>query len=129
MISSHGVAQHQVVTPNPIENKKMDAGEIIVDHVMDAHDFHLFTLKNEHDPKHSKHVTIPLPVILYQQNKGLDVFMSSRFHHGQEIYNGYRLLEKDFMSEHSLTSLKDAKGQPLYQGGKYMLWILMECLI
>ncbi len=100
------------------EKEKIDAGEIIVEHVLDAHDFHLLTLKNEHDPKHSKHISIPLPVILYQPGKGVDVFMSSKFHHGEEEYKGYRLLEKDFMVEHSLIDVKNAKGQPVYQSGK-----------
>ena len=98
--------------------EKLDAGEIIVEHVLDAHDFHLLTFKNEQDPKHSTHVSIPLPVILFQSGKGVDVFMSSKFHHGEEVHKGYRLLEKDFMVEHGLADAKDKKGQPLYQSGK-----------
>lgn len=111
-------AQHPAGESIEKEKEKMDAGEIIVDHVLDAHDFHLLTLKDEQVPKHSKHVTIPLPVILYQSGKGVDIFMSSKFHHGEEVYKGYRLLEKDFIDRHSLNNVKDAKGQPVYQAGK-----------
>ena len=98
--------------------EKMDAGEIIVDHVLDAHEFHLLTIKNEKEPKESKHITIPLPVIVYQPGKGLNVFMSSKFHHGEEIHNGYMILEKEFMKEHGLDTARDAKRQPAYQAGK-----------
>ncbi|MEO5984734.1 MAG: F0F1 ATP synthase subunit A [Ferruginibacter sp.] len=118
IFSAPTFAQHPPVNIIEKEKEKMDAGEIIVEHVLDAHDFHLLTLKNEHDPKHSKHISIPLPVILYQPGKGVDVFMSSNFHHGEVEYKGYRLLEKEFMVEHSLIDIKNAKGQPVYQAGK-----------
>lgn len=118
VFSSHSFAQHPAGESVEMGKEKMDAGEVIVDHILDAHDFHLLTLKNELDPKHSKHVAIPLPVILYQPGKSVDVFMSSKFHHGEEVYKGYRLLEKDFLTEHSLKDVKDAKGQPIYQAGK-----------
>jgi len=108
-------AQH---TETKHQEEKMDAGSIIVEHVSDAHEFHLFTLKNEEDPHRSKHVSIPLPIILYQPGKGFDVFSSSKFEHGHKSHNGYMLLEKDFLKEHSLENAKDAKGQPLYQTGK-----------
>ena len=98
--------------------EKMDAGEIILDHVMDAHEFHFFTLKNEEDPKKSTEVSLPLPVILYSPGKGFNMFLSSNFHHGEEAYNGYRLLEPAFMKEHGLDTLRDAKKQPLYEAGK-----------
>ena len=98
--------------------EKMDAGEIILDHVKDAHEFHFFTLKNEEDSKKSTEVSLPLPVILYSSGKGFNIFLSSSFHHGEEVYNGYRLLEPAFIKEHGLDTLKDAKKQPLYEAGK-----------
>jgi F-type H+-transporting ATPase subunit a len=103
--------------PKP-ENEKLDAGEVIFEHVADAHDFHFLTIRNEENPHESKHISIPLPVILYQEGKGFDVFMSSAFHHGHEAHNGYMLMTKDFMKEHGLDKEKDAKGQPLYTAGK-----------
>lgn len=67
---------------------KFDAGKMITEHVSDAHDWHILTLGEEH-------VSVPLPVILYT-DKGLDVFLSSAFHHGHETVHGkydYRLEE------------------------------------
>ena len=116
--SNTAFAQPGESKPVELAKEKMDAGEIIVDHVLDAHEFHLLTIKNEENPKESKHITIPLPVILYQPGKGLNIFMSSRFHHGEEAHNGYLMLEKEFMREHGLDTVKDAKKQPAYQAGK-----------
>ena len=46
-------------------------------------------------------VTIPLPVILYSTQRGFTTFMSSRFEHGHENYDGYALL-----TEHSIHEMK-----------------------
>ncbi len=69
---------------------KFDAKEVIFGHVMDAHEFHFFSYKGSDGQEH--HATIPLPVILYSPQKGFSVFMSSRFHHGHEEVDGYRLV-------------------------------------
>ena len=52
--------------------------EGIKHHLLDAHDFHIFS--NE---KTGKHYGFPLPVILW--DNGLHVFMSSAFHHGESV--------------------------------------------
>ncbi len=93
------------------ENNKLDPAKIIMEHVTDGHEFH-FAIVGGH------HVTIPLPVILYSPSKGFSVFMSSAFHHGKKTHDGYRLLEEDFIKEHKLDEVKDAKGKPLYDVGK-----------
>ncbi|HAW52627.1 MAG TPA: ATP synthase F0 subunit A [Flavobacteriales bacterium] len=59
---------------NKHSEKSFNAGETIIHHVQDAHQMHIFD-----------GFTIPLPVILYSE-KGLDIFMSSKFHHGTEPY-------------------------------------------
>lgn len=64
--------------------KKFDAGTLITEHISDAHDWHIW------GEGHGS-VSIPLPVILYSSERGLDVFMSSNFHHGESPYKGYRL--------------------------------------
>jgi len=107
------IAQEHEAVP-----EKLDAGEVIFDHVSDAHEYHFFTLKNEKNPHASKHFSIPLPVILYQKGKGWDVFLSSAFHHGQEAHNGYRLVDIEYLKESGLKMSKDDKGQPLYKAGK-----------
>lgn len=68
--------------------KKFDAGKLILEHIGDSHDWHLW------GEGHSA-VSIPLPVILYTE-KGLDIFMSSAFEHGHRDVtkkNTYRLEE------------------------------------
>src|SRR5580765_5742045 len=56
--------------------------EVILDHVMDSHVWHL-----------TESVVIPLPVILYSEDRGLEVFSSGNFfeHHHPIEYNGYKL--------------------------------------
>ncbi|HEU0137853.1 MAG TPA: F0F1 ATP synthase subunit A [Flavobacterium sp.] len=47
-------------------------------HVLDAHDFTLFS-----DKETGKHYGFPLPIILW--DNGLHVFSSSKFHHGESV--------------------------------------------
>jgi F-type H+-transporting ATPase subunit a len=64
--------------------KKLDVGALIMDHVLDAHDWHILSYGKFH-------LTLPLPVIVYSQNSGLHVFMSSKFHHGHETHKGFAI--------------------------------------
>ena len=66
------------------EEQKMDPGKMILEHISDAHDWHLWG-----------HTSIPLPVILYTQSKGLTVFSSAHFNHGHDAYSGFKLNEKN----------------------------------
>jgi F-type H+-transporting ATPase subunit a len=59
--------------------QKFDAGKMIFEHILDAYEIHFLTLR-EGTPE-EKHIAIPLPVILYSKEYGLDVFLSSAFHH------------------------------------------------
>jgi len=67
-----------------------DANEVIFGHVLDGHQFHFLTYKGKDGEEH--HASIPLPVIIYSPQKGLSVFMSSKFHHGEHEVDGYRLV-------------------------------------
>ncbi|MDR0794249.1 MAG: F0F1 ATP synthase subunit A [Chitinophagaceae bacterium] len=60
-----------------------DPAKLIMEHVLDAHEFHFFSIGD-------KQFSIPLPVILYAPQRGWSVFSYSQFHHGHEIYNGYK---------------------------------------
>ncbi|NNC84311.1 MAG: F0F1 ATP synthase subunit A, partial [Flavobacteriales bacterium] len=71
--------------------EEFNAGEVIMHHISDSHDWHLIDYEGADGEIHP--VSIPLPVILWHQGKGLEVFMSSKFHHGTEAYNGYALDE------------------------------------
>lgn len=72
--------------------EKLDPARIIMDHIKDAHDFHFFSVGDFH-------ASVPLPVILYSPTKGFSVFSSGNFHHGQEAYNGYKLLDGSIIAE------------------------------
>jgi F-type H+-transporting ATPase subunit a len=65
---------------------KLDAAKVIMEHIMDNHQFHLADVGG-----HA--VSIPLPVIVYSKEKGFDAFMSSRFEHGHATYHGYKMEE------------------------------------
>ena len=65
---------------------KFDAGKMIIEHISDAHDWHI--LGEGHNA-----VSLPLPVILYS-SRGFDCFLSSKFEHGHAAYNGYKLEEQ-----------------------------------
>lgn len=94
---------------------KFDANEVIFGHVMDGHEFHFFSWRDGEGKQH--HATLPLPVILYEPSRGLSFFSSSKFHHGEEPYNGYRIitahykeqLKHEGMSDNEIRLLSDEK--------------------
>ena len=57
-----------------------------------SHDWHLWG-------SHEHPVSIPLPIIIYNKEKGLSVFSSNRFEHGHASYEGYKLEEGKIVSE------------------------------
>ncbi|MBD0332532.1 MAG: F0F1 ATP synthase subunit A [Chitinophagaceae bacterium] len=75
-------------------NRSFDANEVIFGHILDAHQFHFFSIKGKDGKEH--HVTIPLPVILYSPQKGFTVFSAAKFHHGEHAYKGYQLVTQEY---------------------------------
>lgn len=71
-------------TANSHSEESFDAGKFVIEHVSDAFEWHIATFGETH-------ISIPLPIILYSSNKGWNFFMSSKFHHGHEAYNGFRI--------------------------------------
>ena len=78
-----------LVSCGSTEKEEIDAGSEIIGHVTDAHSWHMFDYKTSDGEVHS--VAIPLPVILINDGH-LDIFLSSKFHHGHADYKGYRLV-------------------------------------
>lgn len=77
------VAEHAAETaPAEGAKEKFNAGKLIMDHIGDEHGWHLWG-----------HTSLPLPVILYNSERGLSVFSSGRFDHGHKTYGGYALHE------------------------------------
>ncbi|MBI3500260.1 MAG: F0F1 ATP synthase subunit A [Bacteroidetes bacterium] len=71
-------------------SEKFDAGKLIVGHIADAHEWHLWG-----------ETKIFLPVIIYSQKKGISVFSSKHFEEGNGIYNGYK------MNGHEIAAVND----------------------
>ena len=72
---------------SPVDEKKkkgeFDAGKVIIDHILDAYDWHIADYGDTH-------ITIPLPVILLYEGKW-HFFFSHKFHHGKDAYKGFRI--------------------------------------
>jgi F-type H+-transporting ATPase subunit a len=64
--------------------KKFNTGDLIFDHINDSYEWHIATIAHTH-------ISIPLPVILYSTHSGIHIFMSGKFHHGTEAYNGFKI--------------------------------------
>lgn len=77
------------------KKKGFNAPEVIFGHILDGHEFHFLDITKKDGTKVP--VTIPLPVIIYSPDRGLDVFMSSKFHHGHDAYKGYRILDEHYI--------------------------------
>jgi F-type H+-transporting ATPase subunit a len=63
--------------------EKIKISEVILEHVKDSHVWHF-----------TEHGVLPLPIIVYSMEKGLDVFSSANFfdeHHNTVEYKGYKL--------------------------------------
>ena len=63
---------------------EFNPAEFMFGHISDSYDWHLFDIGH-------KAISIPLPIIVYSTEKGLNVFMSSRFEHGHAAYNGFHI--------------------------------------
>jgi len=73
------------------EHEKFNANEVIIEHVLDDHQWHF-----------ADHLVLPLPIIVYSSEKGLETFSSSHFYEGHHKveYNGYKLEGREiFLTE------------------------------
>lgn len=70
--------------PADIGHEKFTPGAFILDHIGDSYDWHIMTIGETH-------VSIPLPVIVYSKTSGLNIFLSSNFHHGHAEYKGFKI--------------------------------------
>lgn len=84
---------HEGASTDTIASEEFNAGKFIIEHVSDSYEWHIVTIGHTH-------ISIPLPIILYSKNpelhggKSFHVFMSTKFHHGQEDHEGFRISHK-----------------------------------
>ncbi len=74
--SSYATDKHEEST-----EAEFDPMEMIMHHIADAHEWHVISYQNMDGVK--QHISLPLPIILI--DNGLHIFMSSAFHHGEEV--------------------------------------------
>lgn len=93
------------------EKKDEERKEFIQHHLLDSHDFHVFSYGKEGE----HHVGFPLPVILW--DNGLHVFSSSKFEHGEGVAedggNFYKISHHDgkiYKTDATGTLTENAKG-------------------
>ena len=77
---------HQRHAADPVAKEAFKAGDLIIEHIIDAHEWHILTWGDFH-------LTIPLPVILWHKGK-LHMFMSNRFQHGHAQYQGFAIAQE-----------------------------------
>jgi len=64
--------------------EKFNTTEFIFEHIGDSFEWHIVTI-NHH------HISIPLPIILYSNTKGFNIFLSNKFHNPNHEYKGFKL--------------------------------------
>jgi F-type H+-transporting ATPase subunit a len=71
---------------NEHHKKEFNAGQKIIDHIVDAYEWHILDIGDFH-------LSVPFPVILYDEGNW-HVFMSSKFKHGYASYKGYEIAKE-----------------------------------
>jgi F-type H+-transporting ATPase subunit a len=85
-VSAWGFKDHGVTDEH--HEKKFEPGEFIFDHIGDSYEWHILSAGDFH-------LSIPLPIIVYSKYSGWNVFMSSKFHHGHDSYQGFMIAHED----------------------------------
>ncbi|GAB2788518.1 F0F1 ATP synthase subunit A [Rhabdobacter roseus] len=77
--------KEHAIDQNLKENEEeFNIGQMIMHHISDSHEWEF-----------AHGMVLPLPVILYSADRGLEVFSSSNFHNEHHEYNGYHLVHGD----------------------------------
>jgi F-type H+-transporting ATPase subunit a len=84
------------------KNEKFDAGKMIMEHISDAHEWHVLG-----EGKNA--ISLPLPVILYT-DKGIEFFSSAKFENREASYTGKYYTYKE--NEKGQIEATDEGGQP-----------------
>lgn len=104
--------------------KKLDIKEIIFGHIGDSYDWHVLDYTGSDGELHP--VAMPLPVILFHPEKGLNVFMSSKLNHGHSTTpEGFQLVNAHYIheqqaagaSEDQIKALQAQKGKVISVDG------------
>ncbi len=87
-------------TSTPAPKKGINITEIVFGHVSDSHEWHFFSTETAEGKENA--FAIPLPMIIYQEGKGLSFFLSNKFEEwhtneetGTKISNTYEGLHME----------------------------------
>ena len=80
--TTHEVAENSAHHEH--EKEKVDPIEAVMEHIADSYDWHIIDYND-------KPISLPLPIILYSQNSGFHIFLSSKFEHGHAEYKGFKI--------------------------------------
>lgn len=102
-VESHAENSHE--NHGDEHKDEYNAKETIMHHIGDAHGWEFFVFGKFH-------ATVPLPVILYSEENGLDVFLSSAFKHkeGAHDHNAPKY-HKNYILFHEDIYIADANGE------------------
>ena len=90
VVAEENHSAQEMHTTDTTAAESFNAGKFIIEHVSDSYEWHVLSFGDTH-------ISIPLPIILYSKNpewhngKSLNVFMSSKFHHGHSDHEGFRI--------------------------------------
>lgn len=112
---------HDAATHGEAE-EKFNASTFIMEHIADAHEWHLWTKKN------GEAVAIYLPVILYSKEKGLDIFSSKKIAHGN-VYKGYKLEEGAIINVNEEGHPAEGASLLDFSITKTVIGLLFSCII
>ena len=116
--AEHGAAAHG-------EHEKFNPTKVIMEHIADSHMWHVVG-----------DFSIGLPVILYT-DKGTEMFSSSKFHHGEEAYEGkyytYKLIEDKIYAVDANGNIDKVSSEKVYDfsitKNILAIWIAVVLLI
>ena len=121
-------AEEPVAENHEAEAKEegFNPGKMIMHHIQDANEWHFFTWKKADGSEFE--ASIPLPMILYSKENGLDIFLSNKFHNPGHSYKGYvmehnHVVREDGISFYNISITKNVTSMLI--GVSLMLWIFI----
>lgn len=101
------------------EKKTFNAKDVILHHVLDAHEIHFMTIGE--GTANETHVSLPLPIILYSKERGFDFFMSSKFHGDEKAFVSHSDSEAEEQNGHAVETAPAYNGYAMVHEHIYLV--------
>ncbi len=89
--SIHAASAHATGGHTDGKEEKIDIAAVAFEHILDSHYWHFWG-------EGEGTVAAPLPIIIYSNKAGLQVFSSGKFEHGHASYGVYSLVHEEIIS-------------------------------